>query len=173
MRVGGQFPLPPQGCFPVALGPGGYAYLPQGNYLMTLGNQSILQWWDPINFNWRNLCVAQAPTLSIDCDGYNFRLTNLSGVVQGASITNAGSGGTNGIGPTQTGSTVSFAGPGGTGQTAKGYVIVGGAVGTAGGSATITQAGSAFVVPPLIIIDAPPTGGVQATAVATITDEGG
>lgn len=172
MRLGGPFPFNAQGSFPVALGPGMYNYPPAGNYLLTLGPQSVLQWWDPVNSDWRNLSPAGAPTFAISIDGYNYRLINLSGVVQGATISNAGSGGTNGIGPTQTGSTLTVAGPGGTGQAAKGYVIVGGAVGTAGGSATVTQAGSGFVVPPQILIDPPPLGGIQATAISTITAAG-
>lgn len=34
---------------------------------------------------------------------------------------------------------------------------------------TIAQAGSGFVVPPLIVIDPPPSGGTQATAICTLT----
>lgn len=172
MRIGGPIPFNQAGSFPIALGPGMYNYVPPGNYLMTLGGQTTLQWWDPINSSWRNLSPAGAPTFAVSIDGYNYRIVNQSGVVQGALITNAGSGGVNGIGPTQTGSTVTIAAPGGTGQQAKGYVIVGGAVGTAGAAATITQAGSGFVVPPTILIDAPAPGGIQATAISTITAGG-
>ena len=173
MRVGGPFPFNPAGSFPFSLPGGGYVYPPQGNYLITLGNQSILQWWDPINSDWRNLAPAGCPTIPVSVDGYNYRILNNSGTVQGAAITNAGSGGTtNGIGPTQTGVTVAVAAPGGNGQTAKGYAIVGGAVGTAGGSMTVTQAGSGFLVAPLILVDPPPPGGIQCTATAAITSAG-
>ncbi len=172
MRLGGPFPFNPVGSFPVSLGSGQYFYPPPGNYLFTLGGQSVLQWWDPILSTWRNICPAVSPGAAVSVDGYNYRILNQSGVVQGAAITTAGSGGVNGIGPTQTGSTVTFAAPGGNGQQAKGYVIVGGAVGTTGGTATLTQAGSGFAVPPLILIDPPPPGGIQATAVSTITAGG-
>src|SRR5215469_3875623 len=143
MRVGGAFPFNTAGAFPITLGSGAYVYIPAGNYLITTGPQSIVQWWDPICYSWRNF-IAPAQTQAISVDGYNYRLLNNSGTCPGASITNAGSGGTNGIGPSQTGSTVAFTGPGGTGQTAKGYVIVGGSL----PSLSIAQAGSGFAVPP-------------------------
>src|SRR5581483_9131459 len=173
MRIGGAFPFNFSGAFPVSLAGGQICYPPAGNYLMTLGAQTCLQWWDPVNFSWRNVAQPNAETFQISVDGFNWRLVNASGIVAAASITNAGSGGTNGIGPTATGSTVTFAAGGtGPGGTATGYVIVGGAVGTAGGSATVTQGGSGFQVPPLILIDPPPPGGIQATATATITAGG-
>lgn len=168
MRIGGPFPLNPAGSFPVSLGPGQYFYPPPGNYLTSLGGQTVMQWWDPINSNWRNLGLPGSQMVPIQTDGYNFRLINLSGVVIGASITNVGSGGVNGIGPTQTGSTLAVAAPGGNAQTAKGYVIVGGSL----PALNVAQGGSAFVVPPLILIDPPPAGGIQATAVSTITTAG-
>jgi hypothetical protein len=168
MRLGGPFPFNPAGPFPIALGSGQYVYFPAGNYLVTPGRQSVLQWWDPILSTWRNYSCVPGGSQAISVDGYNYRLINQSGVVQAAAITNAGSGGVNGIGPTQTGTTVGFAAPGGNGQTAKGYVIIGGAL----SAPTITQAGSGFVVPPLILIDPPPAGGIQATATSTISAAG-
>lgn len=170
MRIGGAFPFNASGAFPVQLTGGEFFYPPAGNYLMTLGAQTCLQWWDPIQYSWRNLAQPNAETFQISTDGYNWRLANLSGIVIGASITNAGSGGTNGIGPTQTGSTVSFAaGSSSPGGTAQGYVIVGGSV----AAPTITQAGSGFKVPPLVLIDPPPVGGIQATATCALTSGGG
>lgn len=172
MRIGGPAPFNPANAFPISLAGGSYYYPPPGQYLLTLGSQSVLQWWDPIQSSWRNYLCPPNGTMQISVDGYNFRIINMSGVVQAASITNPGSGGVNGIGPTQTGTSLGIAAPGGNGQTAKGYVIIGGAVGTAGGAATVTQGGSGFVVPPTILIDPPPAGGVQATAVAAITTGG-
>lgn len=170
MRIGGAFPFNFSGAFPVVLAGGQYIYPPAGNYLMTLGAQTCLQWWDPVGYNWRNVSQPNAETFQISVDGYNWRLANLSGVVQGASITNAGSGGTNGIGPTQTGSTVTFAaGSSGAGGTATGYAIVGGSL----PALSVAQAGSGFVTPPLILIDPPPQGGIQATATCTINSAGG
>src|SRR5215472_4588089 len=167
MRIGGSTPFNPSGAFPVALGPGSYSYIPPGNYLCSLGAQTCVEWWDPVQSAWRVVAWPNEQ-FPISVDGYNYRLINRSGVVVGASITNAGSGGTNGIGPTQTGATVSVAGPGGNGQAAKGYAIVGGSL----PSLSVSNGGSGFVVPPLILIDPPPLGGIQATAVSQITSAG-
>jgi hypothetical protein len=113
---------------------------------------------------------AQSGELTtFSCDGGNYRFVNMSGVIVGAQITNAGSGGVNGIGPNQTGSTVSFAAGGtGAGLTAQGYPIVGGSVPVP----TINNGGSGFLVPPTIFCDPPPTGGIQATFTATISAAG-
>jgi hypothetical protein len=166
MRLGGSFPFNPAGAFPVALGAGAYFYVPPGQYMMNLGPLTALQWWDPVFYAWRGGLSTTDHAFQVSCDGYNYRLINVSGAVVSATITTPGSGGVNGIGPTATGSTVSFAA--GAGLTAKGYVIVGGAL----AAPTITQAGSQFTAIPLILIDPPPTGGIQATAIATITAGG-
>jgi hypothetical protein len=167
-RIGGAFPFPTaqvnEGGGIIALASGGMFYLPPGEWACTTGTVTCLQWFDPIDQIWRGV---QEPTLQgqmISSDGFNYRLINLSGVVTGAAITNAGSGGTNGIGNTATSASVVFTGPS-AGVTATGYPIVGGSV----AAPTITQGGSGFLVPPLIVIDAPPAGGVQATAFATIS----
>jgi hypothetical protein len=166
MRIGGPFPFNPAGSFPVALGAGGYFYVPPGQYLMSLGPVTALQWWDPIGYSWRGGLSTTDHAFQVSCDGYNYRLANVSGAVTATSGIVAGSGGTNGIGPTATGSTVSFAA--GAGLTAKGYVIVGGAL----PALVVAQPGAQFAVPPLLLIDAPPAGGIQATAIATITAGG-
>src|SRR5229473_4260215 len=165
----GTFPFPlssPQnfGVPNVLMLPSGGVYVPpSGEYLITTGGQTIIEWWDPDGGIWRQ--YAGPETLNqLSTDGTNYRLANLSGVVVGANITNAGSGGTNGIGPNQTGSTVSFAAAGGA-VAAQGYVIVGGTV----PAPTITQGGSGFLVPPIVCCDPPPPGGIQATFTATLT----
>ena len=174
-QIRGVFPLPftsPQiNGVPnvLTLPSGGIYYPPPGTYLINTGGQTICQWWDPTNAIWRN--YAGPETLAqISCDGTNYRLVNMSGVVVGANITNAGSGGTNGIGPTQTGATVAFAAPaaGGVTATAQGYAVVGGSV----PAPTVTQGGSGFLVPPIVCCDPPPPGGVQATFTAVITSAG-
>lgn len=174
-QMRGVFPLPftsPQNNgvpASIAIPSGGMWYPPSGTYLITTGSQTIVQWWDPNCAIWRQ--YAGPETLAqISTDGTNYRLLNNSGTVVGASITNAGSGGVNGIGPNQTGSTVTFAAPGAGGvtATAQGYVVVGGSV----PAPTVTQGGSGFLVPPMIVCDPPPVGGVQATFTATISAAG-
>jgi hypothetical protein len=170
-RIGGAFPFPTaqvgEGGQVVTLASGGIFYLPPGEWVVETGAVSCLQFFDPINQLWRNVTAPTCDSQYISTDGYNYRVINMSGIVAGASITNAGSGGTNGIGSVATGATVVFTGPA-AGVTATGYAVVGGSV----AAPTITQAGSGFLVPPLIVIDPPPPGGIQATATATISSTG-
>ena len=174
-QMRGPFPLPqsgPQisgnGCI-ITLLPGGMQIVPQGEYLVTCGGQTCIQWMDPMNAQWRSV-YPPGSIEQISSDGTNYRLINLSGVCVGANITNAGSGGVNGIGPVQTGSTVTFGAPaaGGVTATAQGYVVVGGSV----PAPTVTQGGSQFLVPPVVACDPPPLGGVQATFTATLSSAG-
>lgn len=166
MRIGGAYPFG-QGAVPIPLSPGATFNIPAGNYLVTLAGQSVLQYFDPSQLLWR---VVGQPSRSIQlngCDGYNYRLVNMSGVSNGALITNAGSGATNGIGAAATGVTVSWGTAPTGGVAATGYAVVGGSINT---TIAITAAGSGFVSPPLLLIDPPPPGGIQATAVvATLT----
>jgi hypothetical protein len=174
-QMRGIFPLPsssPQNNgIPnvLTLPSGGVWYPPSGTYLITTGSQTIVQWYDPTDTIWRQ--YAGPETLAqISTDGTNYRMVNNSGTCVGGSITNAGSGGVNGIGPVQTGSTVTFAAPaaGGVTAQAQGYVVVGGSV----PAPTVTQGGSGFLVPPTIACDPPPAGGVQATFTATLSSAG-
>jgi hypothetical protein len=174
-QMRGFFPLPSgspqntQGPQILTLASGGIWYPPPGEYMVTTGSQTVIEWWDPTDAIWRNYAGPNTWE-QISADGANYRLVNLSGVVVGGNITNAGSGGVNGIGPNQTGSTVSFAAPaaGGVTATAQGYVVVGGTV----PAPTVTQGGSGFLVPPAICCDPPPPGGVQATFTSTISAAG-
>lgn len=170
-RIGGAFPFPlaqPQeGGGVIALASGQVFYCPAGEYLCSTGGQTVLQWYDPINQLWRVVGSPNTQLRYINCDGFNYRLLNASGIVTGAAITNAGSGATNGVGTTATGVSVSFGAAPSNGVAATAYPIVGGAIST---TITITQAGSGFVTAPTIVIDPPQTaGGVQATAVCRIS----
>jgi hypothetical protein len=153
----------------VQLASGGMYFMPAGEWLVSTGGETILQWWDPTGGIWRDYAGPET-VQNISTDGANYRLLNNSGTVVGANITNAGSGGTNGIGPNQTGASVAFAAPaaGGVTATAQGYAVVGGSV----PAPTVTQGGSGFLVPPMVVCDPPPNGGVQATFTATISAAG-
>lgn len=173
-RIGGVFPFPLQapanGDGEIVLPSGGIYQLPPGTFVATLGSQITLQWFDPNQLLWRNIQPPGGEFDYISSDGTNYRLINMSGVCIGALVTNAGSGGTNGIGAAATGATVTFGAPvaGGALATANGYPIVGGSV----QAPTVTQGGSGFLLPPLIMIDPPPVGGIQATAYATVSSAG-
>ena len=172
-RIGGAFPFPfaqpAEGLSKITLAAGAAFYPPPGEWIVLPGPATAVQFFDPIEQGWRNVSagVGGQPEL-IGTDGYNWRLLDVTSSIVSTAITAAGSGGTNGIGFAQTGAAISIAAPA-TGQAATAYAIVGGTV----AAPTITQAGSGFLVAPLLVADAPPAGGIQATAVATITSGGG
>jgi hypothetical protein len=170
-RIGGAFPLPlaqvQEGGNRICLGSGGVWYFPSGEYVVLTDASSQIERWDYQDNAWLSFIPASTGGF-INCDGFNFRAHNITGVVSGNTLT-AGSGMTNGIGPTATGVSVGFAASNTTGYpTATGYVIIGGSV----QAPTITQAGSGFLVPPTLVIDPPPPGGIQATAIAVMTAAG-
>jgi hypothetical protein len=168
-RIGGVFGI---GTFPmcVQMAGGQVWYPPPGDYLVSGGSQTIFQYWDQLNLIWRNMAtpIGGDPVV-LSTDGFNIRMLNASGVVQGATITNAGSGATNGIGAAATGVSVSFGAAPANGVAAAAYPIVGGQIGS---TITITNGGSGFVAAPLLLIDPPPAGGIQATATCTISSAG-
>ena len=127
----------------------------------------MFQYWDGQAQAWESMIPVSSGGF-VSVDGVNFRLINTSGIV--AVVVNAaGSGMTNGIGATATGVSFSFPASDTTGGArATGYAIIGGTV----AAPTITQAGSGFLVPPLIVIDPPPPGGVQATATCALSSTG-
>lgn len=136
--------------------------LPAGTYQVMPGPVTSLQFLDPVANQWRTINAENGlQPIFIDSDGGNFRLANLTGTPVGAIITNAGSGYTNGIGATATGLTIT--------PSAGGSVwvpVVGGAINS---TIAITAAGSGYLFPPLIVIQAPPAGGIQATAVCALS----
>ena len=163
-RIGGAFPLPMaqlvEGGGAIALASGAVWYPPAGEYFIVQGSNTNFEYWDPIAQQWRQL-TASPDYASVD--GVNWRLRNVSGTVTSTTITGPGSGGVNGIGAAATGASIVGTAAGGIAATFA--PIIGGSV----QSPTITQAGSGFLVVPLIVIDPPPAGGIQATAVATIS----
>jgi hypothetical protein len=173
-RIGGAFPFPlaqiGEGTARISLGSGGVWYPPAGEYILTLDANTQLERWDPTEQVWAVFDDAGTGNGDyINTDGYNIRCRNITGVVSGNTITNAGSGMTNGIGATATGVSIAWGVSNTTGYpTATGFVIIGGTV----AAPTVTQAGSGFLVPPAIVIDPPPPGGIQASAIAVMTAAG-
>jgi hypothetical protein len=169
--IGGAFPKPiaqvSEGGSKIVLGSGGVWYFPAGEYVVFTDAQSIVQRWDPQDQIWLSVIPVSSGGF-ISVDGFNFRILNTTGIVTGNTLT-AGSGMTNGIGAVQTGVSVAFGASNTTGYpTATGYVIIGGSV----AAPTVTQAGSGFLIPPAIVIDPPPPGGIQASAIAVMTAAG-
>ena len=144
---------------------------PSGTWWVQPGPYTFLQWLDPVSNTFKvRPCAAQS-TQFINSDGTNFRLANTTGCVIGAVITTATcTAAVNGIGTAiNLVSCVASAG-GSTWQT-----VVGGAITQTLTSASTTNsnnAGSGYTYIPIVIIDAPPQGGLQATAVVTSLSSG-
>lgn len=173
-QIRGVFPLPQTGPLitgtvqKVCLPSGGVYVIPPGNYLVSCGPNTLLQWFDPIEMTWRTTVASQDFT-GVTSDGTNYRLWNPTGAVMSVAVGAAGATGTDGIGPIETETQLSFdAAPAG-GVTADGFVVIGGSV----PAPTVVQAGKNFEMPPLVACDPPPVGGVQATFVATLDGTGG
>lgn len=165
MRFGGAYPFS-KTSIPIHLFSGHTWPIAPGNFDVTLGRVTLVQTFDKDNYVWRTLAGPGSKFPIMNSDGFNYRLINFSGVVTGAAITVAGSAGTNGIGPTQTGGSISFGAAPSSGRAATGYIIVGGAINT---TVTVTTAGSGYLVPPLVQFDPPPQGGIRATGYAVLS----
>ena len=163
MRIAGAF-TQGQKPFAISLPTGGVFYPPAGNYIASLGAGSTVQMFDPQALVWRNVTPIPSQFVNFDSDGINWRIANITGQVLSVGITAAGTGApNNGINPVGVALTIPAAGGG---NNALGYPIVGGAL---AGGFTVTAGGSGYLVPPVIVIDPPPVGGIQATATAALT----
>jgi hypothetical protein len=170
-RIGGAFPFPlaqvQEGGSRVELASGGVFYPPPGEYIFSLDAATILQYFDGQAQSWQTLYPASTGGY-LSADGYNYRFLNTTGILTSLSLT-AGSGMTNGIGSVASGVSASIAASDTTGGVrATVSAIIGGSV----AAPTITQGGSGFLEPPLIVIDPPPQGGIQATATCALTAAG-
>lgn len=139
--------------------------IPPGTYWVKPGQYTFLQWLDPVTGLYKVRPTAADNNYNINSDGTNFRLANTTGCPIAAVITTGGTGYTTGIG---TGPAVTVSSGASTWQT-----VVGGMIGATLVTATgTTTAGSGYLYIPQVIIDAPPTGGLQATAIVTSLSTG-
>jgi|SRR5579863_3914914 len=129
---------------------------PSGWYNCRTGKYTVIQEYDPITTTWRT--VGGGPSSGgIDffySDSNNYRLANQSGCVVGARVVTAGSG--------YTSTPIATVSAGG----AIFKPIIGGLVNT---TVTVTNGGTNYTYPPMVIFSAPPSPGVQATGYATLT----
>jgi len=164
----------------VTLGAGESWMIPPGTWWVKPGPYTFLQWLDPVtaiaaNITtpagtgtstvglWKTRPTAADRETYVESDGSNFRLANLSGCTIGAVITTGGVTYTNGIGTTATAVTVTP-----SSGSSKWGIVVGGAVSLTLTTATgTTTAGTGYNFPPIVVVDAPPAGGLQATAIVT------
>ena len=164
--------------------------IPAGTWWITPGPYTFLQWLDPLTAGssltagvsgqvspsgvvglWRTKPTAATRADYVISDGSNFRLANMTGCAIGAVITTGGATNpyTNGIGSTATGVTVTP-----SAGASKWVPVVGGAVSLTVSTLTgTTTAGTGYNFPPICVIDAPPAGGLQATAIVTSLSTGG
>ena len=152
----------------ITLNPGETWNIPAGTWFVTVGPYTFLQWLDPVTNTYKaRPCVGnQGINQVVASDGVNFRLANTTGCPTGAVITTGTATGTvNGIGAAINLLSCVASSGSSTWQT-----IVGGAIGATIATATTTagtSVGSGYLYPPIIVIDAPPQGGLQATAIVT------
>ena len=157
--IGGPLPqgtsfAPTKGSNAITLSASEVFALPAGTYLIAAGPYTSIQFLDPVENNWRTINAANSlMPITVDSDGGNYRLANLTGTPIGALITNSGSAYTNGIGTTATGLTVTI-----SAGSSKWVPVVGGAINS---TITITAGGTGYLFPPILVIDTPPEVAVR------------
>lgn len=173
----------------ISLAAGECYMIPPGTWWVKPGPYTFLQWLDPVQSGtallagvsgqtansgvvgfWRTKPTAADREVYVESDGSNFRLANITGCAIGAVITTGGATNpyTNGIGQSVTGVTVTP-----SAGASKWVPVVGGAVSLTLTTATgTTTAGTGYNFPPICVIDAPPAGGLQATAIVTSLSTG-
>lgn len=138
----------------VTLAAGQSQVVPAGEWLINLGRYSLLQWFDPITTTWRTFDAARGNPRYVRSDGINIRVANLTGCPIAAVVTNGGSS------YVQSSTTVTVSAGNSTWQP-----VVGGSITTI----SVSSVGVGYGMAPLVYIAAPPSPGVQATALATIS----
>lgn len=141
----------------IGLAAGGVSLIPAGTWAVALGIYSTLQEFDQISLCWRPCYGGPGDFKLIASDGNNYRLANLTGCVVGALLTNGGSGFAAGAPPTAAASGTSGA---------IFNCVLGPCLST---TVTIANAGTNYTYPPIVEIQAPPPGGIQATGHATLS----
>ena len=126
----------------VNLQSGGIWNTPSGDFMLKLGPQSVLQWFDASSGLWR--ITDSGPSsypIRVNSDGTNFRVLNISGTIQGVNITNAGT-------LYKTGDSFALTAPaaGTPSRTAKGTMIIGGSL-----TFAVTAGGTGYSNPMFII----------------------
>jgi hypothetical protein len=139
---------------------GGALPIPAGEWLVGLGRYSLLQDLDPVTGTWvvSEYSAYRGQLIPIFSDGFTRRVANLTGCPVAAVVTNGGTG------YVQASTTITAS----LGNS-EWQAVVGGAVGTIVVSTASLGAGSGYSIAPDVFIPAPPSPGVQATAVATVS----
>lgn len=138
------------------LQPGGDFIFPSGSFVVTPGQYSFLQVFDPIANVWAAFSTSDggSPNFSFTSDGTNFRMVNPCGFPIGVLVNNGGTGYTSSP-------TVAMGG----GSNAQFLALVGGGV----SAINCSFSGANYGQPPGIVCSAPPTPGVPMTATCTVS----
>ncbi len=118
--------------------------IPNGTFMLKLGPQSVVQWYDANSGLWR--VTDSGPSshpIPVCSDGTNFRVMNISGTIEGINITNGGTGYVQGDTVTFTAPTANNSQPL---RRAKGTMIIGGSL-----TYTVTAGGTGYSNPAFII----------------------
>lgn len=143
--------------------PAGASYIiPNGSWDVKVGKYATCQEYDPVMGIW--VAIGSDTGAGggqnsgshryVNSDGVNFRVANQTGCCIGALITNAGTGYTSAPTCTASGGSAVFS------------CIVGGAVNT---SPTINNGGTSYTYAPVVVVEAPPAGGIPCTMTCTIS----
>lgn len=135
------------------LPPGRWAIMPDGTYIFLQILDPVTQTWIPVTLN--------TGYVEVNSDGINYRLINGSGIPKGVATVTA-----KGTGYAASSTTVTT----GTG-TSTWRALIDGTVGTItiGTDKGGTTGGTNWTLPPTLIIQAPPAGGIQCLASATVS----
>lgn len=132
-----------------------------GQYVVNLGTAIQAQILDAGSQQWATVAAGPSNDITVSADGVNFRVANTTGTPTSATITNAGSGLTNGYNTVA----VTASAGGSTWNT-----IVGGAINT---TVTITSGGAGYTLPPILVFVVPENQGstpyILPTAYCTIS----
>jgi hypothetical protein len=149
------------------LAPGACIQIPAGDWYISLGMYLVLQYLDPVTNSWYTAASGgwECGVMHITSDGFNARISNLTGCVVAASITNAGSG------YAQATTTITVTSLALQGNSAPSFLpIVGGALVASGG--TLAANGAGYGVNPLVFIPAPPPSSNNPNGVGGIPANG-
>lgn len=149
----------------ISLQAGNSYIVPAGTWMLKGGAYCAVQQKDPVLNIWGAIgsdgvtpgsgsLAAGGAERWVHSDGVNCRISNQTGCLVGALITNAGTGYTSAPTAAASGGSAVFS------------CIVGGAVNT---SVTVTNGGTNYAYAPIVTFDAPPTGGIPATGYCAIT----
>lgn len=153
--VGISLPLNQLGTNSFSLQAGEVFYVPPGYFNLYHGPYSTIQTYDPVLTVWRPIGDdSKGNWVQVDSDGGNYRIANQTGCPVAAVLSNAGSAYT---------SAPTIAAAAGS---SSWVAIMGYAIST---TITVVAGGTNYIYPPMVLIQAPGSPGICATAYCTLS----